>query len=183
VGGCAHATGAAPPQAIGKVSAATGPAAVVTSASGDVAQVNVGNPVCRHDPIEPATDGAAGIIFTAGTAFNLANDACMALNEFVRDPTHHAARRLGGRVAADADLAKRFHQARPVTHKTARFRKFACIVDGGNGVTCRQGSQLEPPGEEERVAAGHKRVGSLANSCGEQTGPTGNEQTEKDKEK
>ena len=77
VGGCAHLMGAPPPQAIGKVPAATGPVAV-TRASDDVAR--------PHDPIATATDGAAGITFTAGTAFNLSHDACMALNELVRDP-------------------------------------------------------------------------------------------------
>jgi len=81
VGGCAHVTGAPPPQGIGEVPTATGPVA-----SGDVARVKGEDPACRHDPIEIATDGAAGITFTEDTAFNLSNDACMAPNEFARDP-------------------------------------------------------------------------------------------------
>ena len=43
----------------------------MASANGDDARVNVGDRVCRHDPIEPTIDGAAGISFTDGTAFNL----------------------------------------------------------------------------------------------------------------
>src|SRR5262245_29563370 len=84
VGGCAQVTGAPPPHAIGKIQTATGPVAV-TSASGDVAQVKVGDPVYRHDTIETGADGAVGITFTDGTAFNLSNNARMALNEFVCD--------------------------------------------------------------------------------------------------
>src|SRR5215472_18557226 len=35
----------------------------------------------------------------------------------------------------DGDLAKRLHEARPVTHQAARFRILACIIDGGNAVS------------------------------------------------
>src|SRR5262245_17514490 len=54
-------------------------------AGGVVAQVKVGDPVCLHDTIETGADGAVGITFTDGTAFNLSNNARMALNEFVCD--------------------------------------------------------------------------------------------------
>src|SRR5215813_11563456 len=76
--------GAPPPQAIGKIQTATGPVTVV-DASGVVAQVKVGDRVYRHDTIETGADGAVGITFTDGTAFNLSNNARMALKEFVCD--------------------------------------------------------------------------------------------------
>src|SRR5262249_21280333 len=56
-----------------------------------VAQVKVGDPVYRHDTIETGADGAVGITFTDGTAFNLSNNARMALNEFVCDGTSSSA--------------------------------------------------------------------------------------------
>jgi hypothetical protein len=90
VGGCAQLTGAPPPQAIGKIQTATGPVTVV-DASGVAAQVKVGDSVYRHDTIETGTDGAVGITFTDGTVFNLANNARMALNEFVCDGTSNSA--------------------------------------------------------------------------------------------
>src|SRR5262245_44579035 len=55
--------------------------------------------------------------------------------------------RLGALQDSDsigADLAERFDEARPVSHQAACFRIFTCIIDGGNCVTCRQGSELEP---------------------------------------
>src|SRR5262245_37166294 len=84
VGGCAQLTGAPPPPTIGKIQTATGPVTVV-DARGVVAQVNAGDSVCLHDTIETGADGAVGITFTDGTAFNLSNNAQMALNEFVCD--------------------------------------------------------------------------------------------------
>src|SRR5499433_3112051 len=82
--------GAPPPQAIGKIQTATGPVTVV-DASGVVAQVKVGDRVYRHDTIETGADGAVGITFTDGTAFNLSNNARMALKEFVCDGTSNSA--------------------------------------------------------------------------------------------
>src|SRR5262249_15190298 len=82
--------GAPPPQAIGKIQTATG-LVTVMDARGVVAQVNVGDPVCRHDTIETGADGAAGITFTDGTAFNLSNNARMVLNQFVCDGTSNSA--------------------------------------------------------------------------------------------
>jgi len=89
-GGYAHVTGAPPLQAIGKIQTATGPVTVV-DASGVVAQVKVGDPVYRHDTIETGADGAVGITFIDGTAFNLSNNARMALSEFVCDGTSNSA--------------------------------------------------------------------------------------------
>src|SRR5262245_7758588 len=60
-------------------------------ASGVVAQVKVGDPVYRHDTLETGADGAVGITFIDGTAFNLSNNARMALNEFVCDGTSNSA--------------------------------------------------------------------------------------------
>src|SRR5215472_15510691 len=82
--------GAPPPQAIGKIQTATGPVTVM-DAGGVVAQVNVGDPVYRHDTIETGADGAVGITFIDGTAFTLSNNARMALNEFVCDGTSNSA--------------------------------------------------------------------------------------------
>src|SRR6516164_1053260 len=90
VGGCAQMMGAPPPQAIGKIQTATGPVTVM-DARGAVAQVKVGEPVYRHDTIETGADGAVGITFIDGTAFNLSNNAHMALNEFVCDETSNSA--------------------------------------------------------------------------------------------
>ena len=90
VGGCAQMMGAPPPQAIGKIQTATGPVTVM-DARGAVAQVKVGDPVYRHDTIETGADGAVGITFIDGTAFNLSNNARMALNEFVCDGTSNSA--------------------------------------------------------------------------------------------
>ena len=86
VGGCAQLTGAPPPPAIGKVPTAANPAAG-GSGGADVAQVEVGDSACRHDVIETGADGAVDVTFTDGTAFKLSNDARMALNEFVSDPS------------------------------------------------------------------------------------------------
>jgi hypothetical protein len=70
VDGCGQLTGAPSPQAIGDVPTASGSAAA-TNANGGIARVNLGKAVCRHDPIETATDDAAGITFADGIAFNL----------------------------------------------------------------------------------------------------------------
>ena len=46
----------------------------------------VGDSVYRGDVVQTAADGAVGIAFTDGTAFNLSSNARMVLNEFVYDP-------------------------------------------------------------------------------------------------
>lgn len=60
--------------------------AVVVQASIDVGKVKVGDPVYQGDVVQTGADGAVGITFTDGTAFNLTNNARMVLNEFVYDP-------------------------------------------------------------------------------------------------
>src|SRR5262249_24040862 len=89
-GGYAHVTGAPPLQAIGTIQTATG-LVTVMDARDAVAQVKVGDPVYRHATIETGADSAVGITFIDGTAFNLSNNARMALNEFVCDGTSNAA--------------------------------------------------------------------------------------------
>jgi tetratricopeptide (TPR) repeat protein len=99
--GSARAQGnAAPPPAgavaepIGKVTTATGSVtvqhvnAVVVQASvgSGTANTKVGDFVYKGDVVQTAADGAVGITFTDGTAFNLSSNARMELNEFVYDP-------------------------------------------------------------------------------------------------
>src|SRR5262244_3201219 len=81
---------APPPPVIGTIQTTTG-VVTVMDARGVVAQVKVGDPVYRHDTIETGADGAVGITFIDGTAFNLSNNARMALNEFVCDGTSNSA--------------------------------------------------------------------------------------------
>jgi VCBS repeat-containing protein len=76
---------AAPFEAIGKVQTAIGQV-TITSDSGAVAHVKVGDPVCQHDTIETGADGAVGITFVDGTVFKLSNNARMVLTEFVCAP-------------------------------------------------------------------------------------------------
>jgi hypothetical protein len=79
---------------IGKVVSASGAvsiehgAAVVVQANlpGSVGQTKVGDFVYKGDVVSTGPDGAVGIIFSDGTAFNLSSNARMALNEFVYDP-------------------------------------------------------------------------------------------------
>ena len=49
-------------------------------------QTKVGDLVYKGDIVSTAADGAIGITFTDGTAFNLSSNARMVLNEFVYDP-------------------------------------------------------------------------------------------------
>src|SRR5262245_5014795 len=60
--------------------------AVVVVASTGVGKTKVGDPVYRGDVVQTGADGAVGITFTDGTAFNLTSNARMVLNEFVYDP-------------------------------------------------------------------------------------------------
>src|SRR5262249_15525864 len=89
-GGYAHVTRAPPIHVIGTIQTATG-LVTVMDGQGVVAQVKVGDPVYRHDTIETGLDGAVGITFTDGTAFNLSNNACLVLNQFVCDETSNSA--------------------------------------------------------------------------------------------
>src|SRR6266508_5550373 len=45
-----------------------------------------GDPVFQHDTIETAADGAVGITFSDGTAFNLSSNARMVVSEFICVP-------------------------------------------------------------------------------------------------
>jgi FecR protein len=74
-----------PPKAIGEIHMATG-SVTVRRAGGVAARVDVGELVYQGDAIETGADGAVGIIFTDGTAFNLSSDARAVLNEFAYDP-------------------------------------------------------------------------------------------------
>jgi FecR protein len=109
--------GAAPasgPAAIGKIEQATG-SVTVTHADGTVVAVKVGDLVHKGDVVQTGGDGAVGIGFTDGTAFNLSADARMALNEFVYDPNGSANKAfislvqgtfgfLAGKVAKTGDM-------------------------------------------------------------------------------
>jgi T1SS-143 domain-containing protein len=75
----------APFEAIGKVQTAIGQV-TITSDSGVVAHVKVGDPVRQHDMIDTGADGVVGITFVDGTAFKLSNNARMVLTEFVCAP-------------------------------------------------------------------------------------------------
>src|SRR5262249_59975152 len=66
---------------IGHIQTAAG-SATVTRADGNVVPVKAGDLVYRGDVIETAADGAAGILFVDGTAFNLSDSARMVLEEF-----------------------------------------------------------------------------------------------------
>src|SRR5262245_22636915 len=60
--------------------------AVVVVASTGVGKTKIGDPVYKGDVVQTGADGAVGITFTDGTAFNLTSNARMVLNEFVYDP-------------------------------------------------------------------------------------------------
>jgi hypothetical protein len=78
---------------IGKVVSAKGSvkiehtqAVVLQAAIAPAGEAKVGDSVYRGDVVQTAADGAVGIAFTDGTAFNLSSNARMVLNEFVYDP-------------------------------------------------------------------------------------------------
>jgi tetratricopeptide (TPR) repeat protein len=52
----------------------------------EAGQAKVGDLVYNSDVVSTGGDGAIGIVFTDGTAFNLSRNARMELNEFVYDP-------------------------------------------------------------------------------------------------
>jgi hypothetical protein len=93
-------SGSAPPSPEGGVST---PIGKVTTAKGVVTiehvnavvlqanvapggQTKVGDVVYKGDVVSTGADGALGLIFSDGTAFNLSSNARMELNEFVYDP-------------------------------------------------------------------------------------------------
>src|SRR6516165_10339074 len=74
---------AAPFAAIGQIQTVNG-SVTVTRASGTVADAKPGDLVYQGDVIETAAEGAVGIAFADGTAFNLAESARLSLDEFTR---------------------------------------------------------------------------------------------------
>src|SRR5262249_2838034 len=108
---------------IGKVISATGAVsiehgdAVVVQAKlpGNDTQANVADFVYQGDTVSTGADSAVGITFADGTAFNVASNARMMLNEFVYDPkgrsnspffslTKGAFTFVAGRVAKTGDM-------------------------------------------------------------------------------
>src|SRR6476646_9541111 len=83
--GSAQTLAAAALEAIGKIRTAIG-SVTVTRADGEIVRVSVGDLVYRGDTIETEADGAVGITFAEGTAFNLSAAASLVLNDFVCDP-------------------------------------------------------------------------------------------------
>ena len=81
----AQTLAAAALEAIGKIRTAIG-SVTVMRADGEIVRVSVGDLVYRGDTIETEADGAVGITFADGTAFNLSAAARLVLNEFVCDP-------------------------------------------------------------------------------------------------
>jgi hypothetical protein len=78
---------------IGKIVTAKGSATVehtqavvLQAAVAATGEAKVGDFVYRGDVVQTAANGAVGIAFTDGTAFNLSSNARMILNEFVYDP-------------------------------------------------------------------------------------------------
>ena len=61
-------------------------AVVLQAAVAATGEAKVGDFVYRGDVVQTAANGAVGISFTDGTAFNLSSNARMVLNEFVYDP-------------------------------------------------------------------------------------------------
>jgi len=78
---------------IGKIVSAKGvvtvehtQAVVLQAAIAPTGAAKVGDSVYRGDVVQTAANGAVGISFTDGTAFNISSNARMVLNEFVYDP-------------------------------------------------------------------------------------------------
>jgi VCBS repeat-containing protein len=76
---------ASPLEAIGKIGPAIG-SVTIMRADGVLVRPGVGDLVYRGDTIETEADGAVGITFADGTAFNLSAAARLVLNDFVCDP-------------------------------------------------------------------------------------------------
>ena len=60
--------------------------ATVTRANGKVEILGVGSPIYQGDIIETSEDGAVNIVFVDESTFAVANDARMAIDEYVFDP-------------------------------------------------------------------------------------------------
>ena len=72
---------AAPLEAIGKIGTAIG-SVTIMRADGVLVRPSVGALVYQGDTIETGADGAVGITFIDGTAFNLSAASRLVLNEF-----------------------------------------------------------------------------------------------------
>ena len=80
-------------KAIGKIVSVSGSvtiehtsAVVVQASAGGNGRGKVGDLVYQGDVLQTGADSVVGVIFTDGTAFNLASNARIALSEFVYDP-------------------------------------------------------------------------------------------------
>ena len=71
-------------QPIGRVETVTGSATALRN--GVAVELNVGDLVFQGDVVQTRSDSTLGIAFADGSAFNLNDNARMALNEFVYDP-------------------------------------------------------------------------------------------------
>ena len=60
---------------------------VLANVAGQAGQATVGDLVYLGDVVATGADGRVGINFTDGSSFNLSNNARMALDEFVYDPS------------------------------------------------------------------------------------------------
>ena len=85
------------PKAIGKVLTANGSvtiehygAVVVQASTGGNGHAKVGDFVYKGDIVQTGADSAIGIVFLDGSAFNLASNARITLNEFVYAPNRSA---------------------------------------------------------------------------------------------
>jgi hypothetical protein len=72
-------------QPVGRVETVTGSATVVRN--GVAVDLNVGDLVFQSDVLQTGTNSTLAIAFSDGSAFTLNENARMALNEFVYDPT------------------------------------------------------------------------------------------------
>jgi len=87
------------PNSVGKVISVTGtahiehPTAVLVQANvspNNFGQTKIDDLIYRGDIIQTGADGALGITFADGTAFNISSNARMEVNEFVYDPKGHS---------------------------------------------------------------------------------------------
>src|SRR5262245_57159942 len=79
--GSVQMVAAAPLEAIGKIASAIGSVTVIR-ADGVIVRPSVGDFVYQGDTIETGADGAVGITFIDGTAFNVSAASRLVLNEF-----------------------------------------------------------------------------------------------------
>jgi T1SS-143 domain-containing protein len=119
-------------EAIGKIRTAIG-SVTIMRADDVVVQMRVGDFVYRHDTIETGPDGAVGITFTDGTAFNLSNNARMVLNQFVCDGTSNSAL-FSLSKGAFSFIAGKVAKTRGLRIDTPFARIRGAAQDGGIGI-------------------------------------------------